>query len=175
MSAHTLTYESVLHVLSRCRANTPGHGHVSARGQRQRDGGVDRERRHQRERGMRAPASCDVPSRSKHTHVVARKVHTDYWSPGAAGFHHMMSLPVFFSLLQLTAGVCLFVSQIDLESVFAMNPDVAPDEEIPQSPEPPLPPSNVAKTSKLPKVSSRPSTSPPCPRRSVLLWTSSHI
>lgn len=42
--------------------------------------------------------------------------------------------------------------QIDLESVFALNPDVAPDEEIPQSPE--APPSNVAKTSKLPKVCS---------------------
>lgn len=42
--------------------------------------------------------------------------------------------------------------QIDLESVFALNPDVAPDEEIPQSPE--APPSNIGKTSKLPKVSS---------------------
>ncbi|XP_038595291.1 kinesin-like protein KIF2A isoform X3 [Micropterus salmoides] len=42
--------------------------------------------------------------------------------------------------------------EIDLESVFALNPDVAPDEEIPQSPETPLPPSNVAKTSKLPKT-----------------------
>uniref|UniRef100_A0A8D0DFR0 Kinesin-like protein n=1 Tax=Sander lucioperca TaxID=283035 RepID=A0A8D0DFR0_SANLU len=43
--------------------------------------------------------------------------------------------------------------EIDLESVFALNPDVVPDEEIPQSPEAPLPPSNAAKTSKLPKVS----------------------
>ncbi|XP_042365931.1 kinesin-like protein KIF2A [Plectropomus leopardus] len=42
--------------------------------------------------------------------------------------------------------------EIDLESVFALNPDVAPDEEIPQSPEAPLPPSNAAKTSKLPKT-----------------------
>lgn len=41
-------------------------------------------------------------------------------------------------------------AQIDLESVFALNPDVAPDEEIPQSPE--APPSNIGKTSKLPKV-----------------------
>ncbi|XP_051794620.1 kinesin-like protein KIF2A isoform X1 [Acanthochromis polyacanthus] len=41
--------------------------------------------------------------------------------------------------------------EIDLESVFALNPDVAPDEEIPQSPEAPLPPSSVAKTSKAPK------------------------
>uniref|UniRef100_A0A669C3E1 Kinesin-like protein n=1 Tax=Oreochromis niloticus TaxID=8128 RepID=A0A669C3E1_ORENI len=41
--------------------------------------------------------------------------------------------------------------EIDLESVFALNPDVAPDEEIPQSPEAPVPPSNVAKTSKVPK------------------------
>uniref|UniRef100_A0A3P8S5B5 Kinesin-like protein n=1 Tax=Amphiprion percula TaxID=161767 RepID=A0A3P8S5B5_AMPPE len=32
------------------------------------------------------------------------------------------------------------------KSVFALNPDVAPDEEIPQSPEAPLPPSSVAKT-----------------------------
>uniref|UniRef100_A0AAQ5Y5D0 Kinesin-like protein n=1 Tax=Amphiprion ocellaris TaxID=80972 RepID=A0AAQ5Y5D0_AMPOC len=44
--------------------------------------------------------------------------------------------------------------EIDLESVFALNPDVAPDEEIPQSPEAPLPPSSVAKTSKVPKVCS---------------------
>uniref|UniRef100_A0A3Q1F9H5 Kinesin-like protein KIF2A-like N-terminal domain-containing protein n=1 Tax=Acanthochromis polyacanthus TaxID=80966 RepID=A0A3Q1F9H5_9TELE len=44
--------------------------------------------------------------------------------------------------------------EIDLESVFALNPDVAPDEEIPQSPEAPLPPSSVAKTSKAPKVCS---------------------
>ena len=43
--------------------------------------------------------------------------------------------------------------QIDLESIFALNPDLAPDEEIPQSPEVPLPPSSVAKTSKVPKVS----------------------
>ncbi|XP_005946342.1 kinesin-like protein KIF2A [Neolamprologus brichardi] len=42
--------------------------------------------------------------------------------------------------------------EIDLESVFALNPDVAPDEEIPQSPEAPVPPSNVAKTSKVPKT-----------------------
>ncbi|XP_023121810.2 kinesin-like protein KIF2A isoform X3 [Amphiprion ocellaris] len=42
--------------------------------------------------------------------------------------------------------------EIDLESVFALNPDVAPDEEIPQSPEAPLPPSSVAKTSKVPKT-----------------------
>ncbi|KAI3362080.1 hypothetical protein L3Q82_012403 [Scortum barcoo] len=42
--------------------------------------------------------------------------------------------------------------EIDLESVFALNPDVAPDEEISQSPEAPLPPSSVAKTSKLPKT-----------------------
>lgn len=44
------------------------------------------------------------------------------------------------------------MSQIDLESIFALNPDVVPDEEIPQSPEAPLPPSSVAKTSKVPKV-----------------------
>lgn len=42
--------------------------------------------------------------------------------------------------------------EIDLESVFALNPNVAPDEEIPQSPEAPLPPSNVPKASKVPKA-----------------------
>ncbi|XP_026153269.1 kinesin-like protein KIF2A [Mastacembelus armatus] len=42
--------------------------------------------------------------------------------------------------------------EIDLESIFALNPDVAPDDEIPQSPEAPLPPSSVAKTSKVPKT-----------------------
>lgn len=46
--------------------------------------------------------------------------------------------------------MCVSIAQIDLESVFALNPDVAPDEEIPQSPE--APPSNIGKTSKLPKV-----------------------
>lgn len=52
----------------------------------------------------------------------------------------------------------LFLPQIDLESIFALNPDVVPDEEIPQSPEVP-PPSNVAKTSKVPKVCSSPALS----------------
>ncbi|XP_037548486.1 kinesin-like protein KIF2A [Nematolebias whitei] len=42
--------------------------------------------------------------------------------------------------------------EIDLESVFALNPDVALDEEIPQSPEAPLPLSSVAKPSKVPKA-----------------------
>uniref|UniRef100_A0A146ZYW2 Kinesin-like protein n=1 Tax=Fundulus heteroclitus TaxID=8078 RepID=A0A146ZYW2_FUNHE len=42
--------------------------------------------------------------------------------------------------------------EIDLESIFALNPDVAPDEEIPQSPEAPLPPSSTTKTSKVPKT-----------------------
>ncbi|XP_041825290.1 kinesin-like protein KIF2A isoform X2 [Melanotaenia boesemani] len=51
--------------------------------------------------------------------------------------------------------------EIDLESIFILNPDVAPDEEIPQSPEPPLPPSNVPKTSKVPK--SRRTTAIPKP------------
>ncbi|KAM7368642.1 hypothetical protein PAMP_012959 [Pampus punctatissimus] len=46
--------------------------------------------------------------------------------------------------------------EIDLESIFALNPDVAPDEEIPQSPEAPLPPSNVAKTSKTRKTTAIP-------------------
>ncbi|XP_034997511.2 kinesin-like protein KIF2A isoform X2 [Hippoglossus stenolepis] len=51
--------------------------------------------------------------------------------------------------------------EIDLESVFALNPDVVPDEEIPQSPEAPVPPSNVAKASKVPKT--RRTTSIPKP------------
>ncbi|XP_054612395.1 kinesin-like protein KIF2A [Dunckerocampus dactyliophorus] len=42
--------------------------------------------------------------------------------------------------------------EIDLESIFALNPDLAPEEEVPPSPEAPLPPSSVAKTSKVPKT-----------------------
>uniref|UniRef100_A0A1A7Z1E2 Kinesin-like protein n=2 Tax=Clupeocephala TaxID=186625 RepID=A0A1A7Z1E2_9TELE len=42
--------------------------------------------------------------------------------------------------------------EVDLESIFALNPDVGPDEEIPQSPEAPPPPSSVAKTSRVPKT-----------------------
>nr|XP_061800541.1 kinesin-like protein KIF2A [Nerophis lumbriciformis] len=51
--------------------------------------------------------------------------------------------------------------EIDLESVFALNPDLAPEEDVPPSPETPLPPSNVAKTSKVPK--SRRATAIPKP------------
>uniref|UniRef100_A0A8D0AL15 Kinesin-like protein n=1 Tax=Sander lucioperca TaxID=283035 RepID=A0A8D0AL15_SANLU len=57
--------------------------------------------------------------------------------------------------------------EIDLESVFALNPDVVPDEEIPQSPEAPLPPSNAAKTSKLPKVSIPKAENPPRENRGM--------
>ncbi|XP_019747934.1 kinesin-like protein KIF2A isoform X2 [Hippocampus comes] len=42
--------------------------------------------------------------------------------------------------------------EIDLESVFALNPDLAPEEDVPPSPETALPPSNVAKPSKVPKT-----------------------
>ncbi|XP_061555062.1 kinesin-like protein KIF2A isoform X2 [Phycodurus eques] len=42
--------------------------------------------------------------------------------------------------------------EIDLESVFALNPDLAPEEEVAPSPETPLPPSNAAKTGKVPKT-----------------------
>uniref|UniRef100_A0A665U1C3 Kinesin-like protein n=1 Tax=Echeneis naucrates TaxID=173247 RepID=A0A665U1C3_ECHNA len=61
--------------------------------------------------------------------------------------------------------------EIDLESIFALNPDVAPDEEIPQSPETPLPPSNVTKASKVTKT-----ISPKLQRREALtefsfVWT----
>uniref|UniRef100_A0A8C2F918 Kinesin-like protein n=1 Tax=Cyprinus carpio TaxID=7962 RepID=A0A8C2F918_CYPCA len=42
--------------------------------------------------------------------------------------------------------------EIDLESIFALNPDVAPEEEIPRSPETPPPPvSNAIKTNKIPQ------------------------
>lgn len=41
-----------------CRTDPPGDGHLPARGQRQRDGGVDRERGHQREGGKAAAAAA---------------------------------------------------------------------------------------------------------------------
>uniref|UniRef100_A0A3B3DSR6 Kinesin-like protein n=1 Tax=Oryzias melastigma TaxID=30732 RepID=A0A3B3DSR6_ORYME len=63
--------------------------------------------------------------------------------------------------------------EIDLESVFALNPDLAPEEEIPQSPEPPLPPSSVSKISKVPKVCPPGATAPPHLIPTVLLKQSS--
>ncbi|XP_051907783.1 kinesin-like protein KIF2A isoform X2 [Hippocampus zosterae] len=42
--------------------------------------------------------------------------------------------------------------EIDLESVFALNPDLAPEEDVPPSPETALPPSNVAKPGKVAKT-----------------------
>lgn len=45
-------------------------------------------------------------------------------------------------------------TQIDLESIFALNPDVAPDEEIAPSPETPPPPTpTCVKVNKIAKVS----------------------
>ncbi|XP_061913363.1 kinesin-like protein KIF2A [Entelurus aequoreus] len=42
--------------------------------------------------------------------------------------------------------------EVDLESIFGLNPDLAPEEEVPASPEAPPPPSSGAKTSKVPKT-----------------------
>uniref|UniRef100_A0A672KLS3 Kinesin-like protein n=1 Tax=Sinocyclocheilus grahami TaxID=75366 RepID=A0A672KLS3_SINGR len=65
--------------------------------------------------------------------------------------------------------------EIDLESVFALNPDVAPEEEIPQSPETPPPPvSSAIKINKIPQnkvcptdrtasTSARPASTHPTP------------
>ncbi|KTF85275.1 hypothetical protein cypCar_00028980 [Cyprinus carpio] len=52
--------------------------------------------------------------------------------------------------------------EIDLESIFALNPDVAPEEEIPRSPETPPPPvSNAIKTNKIPQNKNRRTVAPP--------------
>lgn len=62
------------------------------------------------------------------------------------------------SLADMTPLVINYVSsppgQIDLESIFALNPDVAPDEEIAPSPETPPPPTpTCVKVNKIAKVS----------------------
>lgn len=50
-------------------------------------------------------------------------------------------------------GNWYFFKQIDLESIFALNPDVAPDEEISPSPETPPPPTpTCVKINKIAKV-----------------------
>lgn len=50
-------------------------------------------------------------------------------------------------------GHLFFSRQIDLESIFALNPDVAPDEEISPSPETPPPPTpTCVKINKIAKV-----------------------
>lgn len=46
-----------------------------------------------------------------------------------------------------------FIKQIDLESIFSLNPDLVPDEEIEPSPETPPPPASSAKVNKIVKVS----------------------
>lgn len=46
-----------------------------------------------------------------------------------------------------------FEKQIDLESIFSLNPDLVPDEEIEPSPETPPPPTSSAKVNKIVKVS----------------------
>ncbi|XP_067289198.1 kinesin-like protein KIF2A isoform X3 [Pseudorasbora parva] len=52
--------------------------------------------------------------------------------------------------------------EIDLESIFALNPDVAPEEEIPQSPETPPPPvSSAMKINKIPQNKNRRTVAPP--------------
>ncbi|KAG7322524.1 hypothetical protein KOW79_013870 [Hemibagrus wyckioides] len=51
--------------------------------------------------------------------------------------------------------------EIDLESIFALNPDLAPDEEIPQSPETPPPPvSTSVKVNKIPTNKNRRTVAP---------------
>uniref|UniRef100_A0A8C3A6X8 Kinesin-like protein n=1 Tax=Cyclopterus lumpus TaxID=8103 RepID=A0A8C3A6X8_CYCLU len=52
--------------------------------------------------------------------------------------------------------------EVDLANVFALNPDVAPDQEVPQTVEAPLPSTSGTKTSKLPKVCS--------PQLSIRSW-----
>ncbi|TSM28136.1 Kinesin-like protein KIF2A [Bagarius yarrelli] len=52
--------------------------------------------------------------------------------------------------------------EIDLESIFALNPDLAPDEEIVQSPETPPPPvSSSVKVNKIPPNKNRRTVAPP--------------
>ncbi|XP_016092536.1 kinesin-like protein KIF2A isoform X3 [Sinocyclocheilus grahami] len=52
--------------------------------------------------------------------------------------------------------------EIDLESIFALNPDIAPEEEIPQSPETPPPPvSSAIKINKIPQNKNRRTVAPP--------------
>ncbi|XP_016386119.1 kinesin-like protein KIF2A [Sinocyclocheilus rhinocerous] len=52
--------------------------------------------------------------------------------------------------------------EIDLESIFALNPDIAPEEEIPQSPDTPPPPvSSAIKINKIPQNKNRRTVAPP--------------
>lgn len=49
-------------------------------------------------------------------------------------------------------SMCSLFKQIDLESIFSLNPDLAPDEDIEPSPETPPPPTPSAKVNKIVKV-----------------------
>ncbi|NWH21574.1 KIF2A protein, partial [Grus americana] len=50
--------------------------------------------------------------------------------------------------------------EIDLESIFSLNPDLAPDEDIEPSPETPPPPTQLAKVNKIVKVGNRRTVGP---------------
>uniref|UniRef100_A0A2K6N862 Kinesin-like protein n=1 Tax=Rhinopithecus roxellana TaxID=61622 RepID=A0A2K6N862_RHIRO len=51
--------------------------------------------------------------------------------------------------------MCVCCEQIDLESIFSLNPDLVPDEEIEPSPETPPPPASSTKVNKIVKVSDK--------------------
>lgn len=56
------------------------------------------------------------------------------------------------TVLRLINVFYIFFTQIDLESIFSLNPDLAPDEDIEPSPETPPPPTPSAKVNKIVKV-----------------------
>uniref|UniRef100_A0A8B9NLQ0 Kinesin-like protein n=1 Tax=Accipiter nisus TaxID=211598 RepID=A0A8B9NLQ0_9AVES len=55
------------------------------------------------------------------------------------------------TVLRLINVFYIFFTQIDLESIFSLNPDLAPDEDIEPSPETPPPPTPSAKVNKIVK------------------------
>lgn len=77
----------------------------------------------------------------------------------------------------ISYAICYYYSsvsgQIDLESIFALNPDVAPDEEIAPSPETPPPPTpTCVKINKIAKVSTGtpPHLATTATNRSNMIW-----
>lgn len=54
--------------------------------------------------------------------------------------------------MSIVINVFYSFSQIDLESIFSLNPDLAPDEDIEPSPETVPPPATSSKVNKIVKV-----------------------
>lgn len=112
---------------------------------------MDRKWRHERKRGKR-------PLNATHYHqvqpVICVCVNHRGLFPPQTGQHRRKICRSLFAFMGFFFLLMRLPAQIDLESIFALNPDVAPIDETPPSPETPPPPTPACvRVSKIAKVS----------------------